>query len=100
MDMNTFPTRLLGFGLCALIAILLSGLTAKAAVDLDRDPAWAEAYKAAPMNVDETKAFMKELAQYVFDHHMKKTDGSPQGGHRLRILSRRERGEAGPIHPR
>ena len=80
MNMNHFPSRLFGFGLCALIANSINGPTAKAAVDLDRDPAWAEAYKAAPMNVDETKAFMKQLAQYVFDHHMKKTECSPQRG--------------------
>src|ERR1700712_5562973 len=50
------------------------------AVDPDRDPAWAEAWKAGPMKADETKAFMKQLAQYVFEHHMKKTEGSPQRG--------------------
>ena len=49
------------------------------AADLDRDPAWANAFKQGPLKADETKAFMKELAQYVFAHHMKRTD-SPQRG--------------------
>jgi hypothetical protein len=59
-------------------AILLA--TSSLAVDADRDPAWTEAYKAPPMNAGETKAFIKQLAQYVFDHHLKKTEGSPQRG--------------------
>lgn len=33
-----------------------------------------------PMTAVETRAFMKELGQYVFDHHLKKTEASPQRG--------------------
>lgn len=78
--MKTMPFRLVGRGMFLLLAIAAGGQGAAAAVDLDRDPAWAEAYKAGPMNVEQTKAFMRELAQYVFDHHMKKMPDSPQRG--------------------
>lgn len=50
------------------------------AADPDRDPVWSDAYKAGPMKADETRAFMRQLAQYVLEHHMKKTEGSPQRG--------------------
>ena len=32
------------------------------------------------MTVEETRDFMKRLAQFVFDHHLKKTSNSPQRG--------------------
>src|SRR5689334_8888369 len=58
------------------IAVAITAIAAEP----DRDPAWTEAYRKAPMNADETKAFIKQLAQFVFDHHMKKAEGSPQRG--------------------
>ena len=62
-------------------ALLFAVLSTHAfAVDLDRDPAWAEAYKQPAMDATETRAFMKMLAQYVFEHHMKRAEGSPQRG--------------------
>ncbi|HEV7403160.1 MAG TPA: hypothetical protein VGO11_09550 [Chthoniobacteraceae bacterium] len=65
-----------------LLAVPVFCLTSMAALalDLDRDPAWSEADKAGPLTADETKAFMKQLAQFVFEHHMKKTGGSAQRG--------------------
>jgi hypothetical protein len=69
------PRKLLG---ALLVAHLFSWPCL--AVDPDRDPAWSEAYKAGPMKADETKAFMKQLAQYVFEHHMKKAEASAQRG--------------------
>ncbi len=69
-----------------LAALMTFGLTdpsaagAAAPVVLDRDPAWGGAYRGARMTVEETKVFMKQLAQYVFDHHMKKTESSSQRG--------------------
>jgi hypothetical protein len=50
------------------------------AAEPDRDSAWTEAYKKPPVNADETKAFIRQLAQFVFNHHMKKTERSPQRG--------------------
>lgn len=48
--------------------------------DLDRDPAWARAHMKPPMTADETRAFMKRLAQFVFDNHMKRDAKSAQRG--------------------
>jgi hypothetical protein len=48
---------------------------------LDIDPAWANAAaKKKPMTADETRTFMKRLAAFVFEHHMKRDEGSPQRG--------------------
>ena len=46
----------------------------------DRDPAWARAHLKPPMTADETRAFMKRLAQFVFDNHMKRDAKSAQRG--------------------
>ena len=46
----------------------------------DRDPAWTDAHQKPPMTADETRAFIKRLATFVFDNHLKKTEGSPQRG--------------------
>lgn len=64
--------------LLALMEIV-SGRTAEVA-DPDRDPAWAQAYLQPPMTAVETRSFIKQLAQYVFENHMKRTAGSEQRG--------------------
>ncbi len=46
----------------------------------DRDAAWKNAHQQPAMNAEETRAFMKTLAQYVADHHLKKAENSPQRG--------------------
>ncbi|GDY19367.1 hypothetical protein LBMAG56_07120 [Verrucomicrobiota bacterium] len=43
-------------------------------------PAWAEVHRQGPLSAAETRAFMRELAQYVFDHHLKRDAASPQRG--------------------
>ena len=65
-----------------LFAVYLGVAAAIAAenADLDRDPAWAQAHLKAPMTADETRAFMKRLAQFVFDNHMKRDAKSAQLG--------------------
>ncbi|MCX7045812.1 MAG: hypothetical protein NTX50_10070 [Candidatus Sumerlaeota bacterium] len=43
-------------------------------------PVWSKAYlQKPPLNADETRAFMKQLATFVFEHHTKR-DGSAQRG--------------------
>ncbi len=43
--------------------------------------AWATAWKEKkPMTAEEARAFMKRLAQFVYDHHLKKDANSPQKG--------------------
>lgn len=50
--------------------------TAKAA-----EPAWTTAaVEKRPMTADETRAFMKTLAKFVFDNHLKQSADSPQRG--------------------
>ncbi|MCX7826496.1 MAG: hypothetical protein N2689_13195 [Verrucomicrobiae bacterium] len=46
----------------------------------ERDPAWTRAHLKPAMTADETRAFMKRLAQFVFDNHMKRDAKSPQRG--------------------
>jgi hypothetical protein len=67
--------------LCSFVFIggFVFALTAGAA-DPDCDPAWARAHLKPPMTVDETRAFMKRLAQFVFDNHMKRDAKSAQRG--------------------
>ena len=43
-------------------------------------PAWTEAHRQGPLSAVETRAFMRELTQYVFDHHLKRDAASPQRG--------------------
>jgi hypothetical protein len=72
--MRFFPTLLL--------LLLLSALTLSAAlaVDADRGEWVGKAAARAPMTVEETKAFMKRLAQYVLEHHLKRDEKSAQRG--------------------
>ena len=62
----------------APLAVAL-GLAAVAAA-AQTPPPWANAHARTPMSAEETRAFMKRLAQYVFDSHLKKTAESPQRG--------------------
>ena len=44
-------------------------------------PEWqSAAARKQPMTIDETRAFMKRLATFVVENHMKRTDHSPQRG--------------------
>ena len=60
----------------ALCACVLSG----AETLPDRDPAWCEAYRKPPMSEAETRAFIRRLATFVAENHMKRDHGSPQCG--------------------
>jgi hypothetical protein len=66
----------------ATVAFLLALALAPAAVTAaeEKAPAWATAYTKGPPGIDETRAFMKRLARYVFDHHLKKDPKSAQRG--------------------
>jgi len=50
------------------------------AADLDRGPWVEKAAAKPPMTADETRAFMKRLAEYVLKHHLKRDEHSPQRG--------------------
>jgi len=60
--------------------LIVLGLLLGVAGAAEPEPAWIQAWKKGPMNAEETKAFMKRLAQFVFDNHLKKNPKSPQRG--------------------
>jgi len=41
---------------------------------------WTKAHERGPLSADETRTFMRELTQYVFDHHLKRDEKSAQRG--------------------
>ena len=57
-----------------------SGGTALKPIAPEPRPAWTEAHRQGPLSAAETRAFMRELTQYVFDHHLKRDAASPQRG--------------------
>ena len=61
-----------------LFTLLLFTLAVRAA-DAP-EPAWTKAHFKPPMTAAETRAFMKQLSQYVFEHHLKKNENSEQRG--------------------
>ncbi|MBM4017289.1 MAG: hypothetical protein FJ288_03020 [Planctomycetes bacterium] len=68
----------------AIAALMLAALPAcadgAAAPPRPDLAAWDAEARKGPMTAGETKDFMKRLARYVFDHHLKKTEGSKQRG--------------------
>jgi len=68
----------MGKTLAAIVVVLLLAAILSAAENAP--PAWTKACLAGPMWADETRDFMKRLARYVYDHHLKKDATSPQRG--------------------
>src|SRR5687767_15908796 len=57
-------------------------------------PAWAKAHEQKrPMTADEARAFMKRLARFAYDHHLKKDEKSPQRGMLYEYLDFPRRGQ-------
>jgi len=71
-------------GRCVLVVALavtcLAGGVLAAAPPEPPPPPWAGADLAKPMTAGEARDFMKRLARYIFDHHMKKSEASKQRG--------------------
>ena len=57
------------------------------------EPAWEKAHLQPPMTAAETRQFMRELAQFVFDNHLKKKADSPQRGMVYEYLDVRRKGQ-------
>ncbi len=74
------PTLRVGTAIRTLLRPVLLFAVATGVAAVAEEPAWAMAWKKGPMNAEETKAFMKRLAQFVFDSHLKKNANSPQRG--------------------
>jgi len=70
--------------------ILAAGLAAGAA---ETPPAWEKAYLKGPMSADETRAFMKKLARFVVDNHMRKDPNSPVRGMIYEYLDTTRKGQ-------
>jgi len=62
--------------LSAGLVVLVTGVVAVAA----EPEGWATAYRQGPLSAEQTGQFMKELARFVFDNHLKKNPESPQRG--------------------
>src|SRR5688500_10818273 len=60
---------------------------------LPDESAWNTAHQKPPMTIEETAVFMKRLAKFVFDNHMKKAERSPQRGMIYEYLDVRRRGK-------
>lgn len=70
---NYVPYRQL-FRACLLLFLVVTHAQA------DDPPAWMKAEWQTPMYAGETREFMRELVQYVMDHHLKKDEKSQQRG--------------------
>jgi len=70
-----------------IVLILAFSAAAEAAA-----PAWTTAHAQGPLSAAETRAFMTQLAEFVFDHHLKKAPTSPQRGmvYEYRDVARKE----------
>ncbi len=71
-------------GTCVLLAAIAAGDAAPpdpGAPPADRDPAWSTAHLDKPyMTAEQTRAFMKRLATFVRDNHLKRDPDSAQRG--------------------
>lgn len=63
-----------------LFVAALVVLAISPAFAVDPLPTWVDAHRVGPLSADETRAFMRRLSQFVFDHHLKKTAESEQRG--------------------
>lgn len=76
--MRKFGKLLWQISACCLALCLLHGRTAGAQAD---SPGWQSAAARKPfMTAEETRVFMKRLASFVCENHMKKDPSSPQLG--------------------
>ncbi len=72
----------------AIVACFFAASLAAAA-----PPAWEKAHLQPPMTAAETREFMRELAQFVFDNHLKKRADSPQRGMVYEYFDVRRKGQ-------
>jgi hypothetical protein len=75
-----------------LVAVFFSAGAVRAFAEEAR-PACADAHRQGPLSATETRVFMRELAQYVFDHHLKRDANSPQRGMVYEYFNTRRAGQ-------
>src|SRR4051812_19747937 len=73
------PSRIDPMRLLCLV-ILLIAIPAAAAPDPEPAPILRGTPEASEPTADEVKAFLRQLAEYVRDHHLKRDPDSPQKG--------------------
>ena len=78
----------------ALIIFLVLCFISTSTPAAEDAPAWTRVHaEKKPMTADETRAFMKRLAKFVEDNHLKKNETSPQRGMVYEYLDMRRRGQ-------
>lgn len=81
----------LGVALVTLSVVV--SWSGRAGGGVDPQPAWAEAHRQPPMTAEEASLFMKDLARFVFDNHLKQKADSPQRGMLYEYLDVRHKGQ-------
>jgi len=61
---------------------------------LPAEATWNTAHQKPPLTMAETRQFMKRLAQFVLDNHMKRAERSPQRGMIYEYLDVRRKGQS------
>ena len=86
-----FPCRFAGalMGLTAVVA----GSSLPTSRAADHAPDWTRAHLRKPMTAAETRAFMKRLAQFVYDHHLRQDRGSAMRGMIYEYVDMRRTGQ-------
>jgi hypothetical protein len=81
---------------CSLLcSIIAADTTAAAPSAADApEPAWARAHLQPPPSAAETRAFMRRLAAFVADHHLKQDPASEQRGLIYEYLDMERRGQS------
>jgi hypothetical protein len=80
-------------GMSVALVALGASLTVVADPVLPAESTWNRAYEKPPLTVEETKVFMKRLATFVVENHMKRRADSPQRGMVYEYLDMRRCGE-------
>jgi hypothetical protein len=74
-----------------LAACLLTAVSSVRAAD--DAPDWAAAHRRKPMTAEEARAFLKRLARFVYENHLKREQKSEQRGMVYEYLDMRRQGE-------
>lgn len=74
------------------VGVCLGVLSGRAAES--PEPAWTKAHLQGPLSAAETRAFMRQLAEYAFQNHLKRDEKSPQRGMLYEYCNTKRKGQA------
>ncbi|MBI3874907.1 MAG: hypothetical protein HY300_02870, partial [Verrucomicrobia bacterium] len=57
------------------------------------EPTWTKAHLQGPMSAAETRAFMRQLAEFAFKNHLKRDEKSPQRGMLYEYFNTKRKGQ-------